>query len=42
MTGNRKRVTLITAHRIVDTQACGVNSSKAQHERGIGRIKVVR
>ena len=38
MTENRKRVALITACRIVDSQASGLNSSKAQHQRGIGRM----
>ena len=37
MTVNRKRVALTTMCRIVDAQASGANSSKAQHERGTGR-----
>ena len=38
MTGNRKRVALITVCTIVDTKAICVNLSKAQHERLIGRV----
>ena len=45
MTGNRNRVALITAHRIVHAQARGVNSNKVQHERSIVRAisaKIIR
>ena len=36
--GNRKRVALMTVCRIVDSQVSGLNSSKAQWQRGIGRV----
>ena len=42
MTGNRKRVVLITAHRIVDAVVSDVNSTKAQCERVIGRVTSAR
>ena len=34
-----KRLTIITVHRIVDTNKTSVNSCKTQHERKIGKIK---
>ena len=38
MTENRKRVALITVYRIVNSQTSGLDSNKAQHQRGIGRV----
>ena len=42
VTGNRKRVALITVHKIVDAVVSGVNSSKAQHERAIEMVTSAR
>ena len=38
LTGNRKRVALMTVCRTVDSQASGLNSSKSQCQRRIGRV----
>ena len=42
MTGNRKRFALITVYVIVDAAARGVNLSKAQCGREIGRATNAR
>ena len=35
--GNRKTIALITTCRLVDSETRGVNSSKAQYEKAIGK-----
>ena len=43
--GSRKRVASTTVRRVVDSQASGLNSRKAQHQRGRERVasaKIIR
>ena len=45
LTGRIKKVALITAHRMVDSHASGINCSKAQHQRRLGKVesaKIIR
>ena len=42
LTGGKKKVVTITACRMVDSSASGVNSSKAQCQRRVGKVEVPR
>ena len=39
LTGRRKKFALTTVHRMVDSQASGINSSKVQRQRSIGQVE---
>ena len=39
LTGRINKVALITVHRMVDSQASGINSSKVQRQRSIGQVE---
>ena len=43
--GNKKRIAIITMHRLVDNDTKSINSSKAQYDRKVGKVtraKVIR
>ena len=37
--GNKKRLVSTLAHRMVDSNAIGVSTSKAQHDCATGKVK---